>query len=163
MNYAEIKKYDAANGPGIRTTLFLSGCTFYCKNCFNKDLQDFNYGYKWNNEIEDDFIEHAKNPIIDGISILGGEPLMQDYKTLINLLKKLKEVNKPIWLWTGYLYEELIKDEEKKEILKHIDVLIDGRFEEDKKDLSIKYRGSSNQRVLKLKDGKIDENLCLQK
>lgn len=72
MNYAEIKKFDAANGPGVRTTLFVSGCKFNCKGCFNKELQDFNYGKLWTNEIEEQFIEHAKNPLIDGVSILGG-------------------------------------------------------------------------------------------
>jgi anaerobic ribonucleoside-triphosphate reductase activating protein len=152
MNYAEIKKFDAANGPGVRTALFVSGCKFNCEGCFNKEIQDFNYGELWTNEVEDQFIEHAKNPVIDGVSILGGEPMMQDSETMLNLVKRLRtEVNKPIWVWTGYKIEVLLRQKDKVEILKEIDVLIDGQFIIKLKDLSLKYRGSSNQRVIDVK------------
>ena len=162
MNYAEIKKFDVANGPGVRTTLFLSGCKFNCDGCFNKSLQDFNYGDEWTKEIEDQFIEQCKNPVIDGVSILGGEPMMQDSETMLNLVKRLKnEVNKPIWMWTGYKIEVLLKQKAKAEILKEIDVLIDGQFEKDLKNMMLKYRGSSNQRVIDVQETLKKEEIIL--
>lgn len=153
MRYAKIRKLDCANGDGIRTTLFVSGCTHRCPSCFNFEAQDFNYGEVFTKETEDYFIEISKNPIIKGISILGGEPLQQTMDdSLLNLLKRLREdVDKPIWLWTGYTFEEILEDEEKLELIKYVDVLVDGRFEEDKRDLMLKYRGSSNQRVIDVK------------
>lgn len=150
MNYSKIRKFDVSNGPGIRTTLFVSGCTNNCDGCFNKDLQDFNYGDKWTKETEEEFIGYVKNPNIKGVNILGGEPMdqIQD-KDLINLLKRIKEeTKKSIWLWSGYLYEDIIKNEERLAILSFVDVLIDGRFEIDKRNISLKYRGSSNQRII---------------
>lgn len=152
MNYSLIREYDIANGPGVRVTLFVSGCTNNCEGCFNKDQQDFNYGNKFNTDAENHFIELVKNNIIVGVNILGGEPLQQD-DTLLNLLKRIKkETNKNIWLWTGYKFNEIPKN--KLEILNYIDTLIDGRFELDKKDLSLKYRGSRNQNVyLKSENG----------
>ncbi len=153
MNYAKIRKFDVTNGPNVRTTLFVSGCTHSCKDCFNKEQQDFNYGEIFTKAIEDEFVEYSMNPSIKGINILGGEPLQQlKDRTLIDLLKRLKEeVKKPIWLWTGYTYEEVLEDFKKKEFLNYIDVIIDGKFEIDKRDLNLKYRGSSNQRVIDVK------------
>jgi anaerobic ribonucleoside-triphosphate reductase activating protein len=150
MNYAKIRKFDVSNGPNIRTTLFVSGCTNGCVGCFNRELQDFSYGNKWTKEIEDEFIEYTKNPNIRGVNILGGEPMDQTKgDDLYNLLKRIKdEVGKTIWIWSGYLFEDIIKDEKKRKILSVADVLIDGRFEIDKRDISLKYRGSSNQRVI---------------
>ncbi|MCR1950926.1 anaerobic ribonucleoside-triphosphate reductase activating protein [Clostridium sp. DSM 100503] len=150
MNYSKIRKFDVSNGPGIRSTLFVSGCTNNCEGCFNKDLQDFNYGDKWTKETEEEFIEYVKNPNVKGVNILGGEPMdqIQD-KDLLNLLKRIKEeTKKSIWLWSGYLYEDIIKNENRLSILSSVDVLIDGRFEIDKRNISLKYRGSSNQRVI---------------
>lgn len=153
MNYAKIRKFDVTNGPNVRTTLFVSGCTHNCKDCFNKEQQDFNYGEIFTKETEDEFIKYSMNPSIKGINILGGEPLQQlKDSSLIDLLIRLnKEVKKTIWLWTGYTYEEVLSDQKKKEILNFIDVLIDGRFEIDKRDISLKYRGSINQRVIDVK------------
>ncbi|WP_352416993.1 anaerobic ribonucleoside-triphosphate reductase activating protein [Clostridium tertium] len=150
MNYSKIRKFDVSNGPGIRTTLFVSGCTNNCEGCFNKDLQDFNYGDKWTKETEEEFIGYVKNPNVKGINILGGEPMEQiQDKDLFNLLKRIKEeTKKSIWLWSGYLYEDIIKNENRLSILSLVDVLIDGRFEIDKRNISLKYRGSSNQRVI---------------
>lgn len=150
MNYAKIRKFDVSNGPGVRTTLFVSGCTNNCKGCFNSELQDFNYGNKWSKEIEDDFIKQVLSSNIVGVNILGGEPMEQIKDSdLPNLLKRIKkETNKSIWLWSGYLYEDILKCNLKKEILKYVDVLIDGKFELEKRDLSLKYRGSVNQRVI---------------
>lgn len=152
MNYAQIREFDITNGPGVRTTLFVSGCTHNCKGCFNKDQQNFLYGEEWTKEVEDRFIKLSQNKQIVGINILGGEPMQQDSKVMLNLVKRLKEeVNKPIWVWTGNLFEELSEKPDKLEILKYIDVLIDGKFELEKRDLMLQYRGSKNQRVIDIK------------
>ena len=153
MKYAKIRKLDVTNGPGIRTTLFVSGCTHNCKDCFNKEQQDFNYGEEFTKEIEDEFIEYTKARQIKGVNILGGEPMQQvKDNTLLNLLKRIRmETNKPIWLWSGYTLEEILRNEKRLEILKEVDVLMDGRFEADKRDIMLKYRGSSNQRVIDVK------------
>ena len=150
MNYAQIRKYDVANGIGVRTTLFVSGCTHNCPMCFNKEYQNFKYGNEWTQEIEDKFIEYVKDENVVGASILGGEPLQQDAYTLYKLLKRIKlETGKNIWLWTGYEYESL--PIEYKPLLLHIDVLVDGRFIQDLKSAKLKFRGSSNQRVIDVK------------
>ena len=150
MNYAKIRKFDVSNGPGIRATLFVSGCTNGCNGCFNKELQDFNYGNKWTKEVEDEFVNQVKNSNIVGVNILGGEPMDQiKDESLLNLLKWIKEeTEKSIWLWSGYIYEDIITCDKKSQILSYVDVLIDGRFEEDKRNISLKYRGSSNQRII---------------
>ena len=163
MNYAQIRHYDVANGPGVRASIFVSGCTHNCKNCFNKEAQDFNYGNLYTKEVEDKFMKYVLDNNTKGVSILGGEPLMQIMDdSLLNLLKRIKkETNKEIWLWSGYTYEEAILSEKRKEILNYVDVLVDGRFEEENKSLLIKFRGSTNQRIIDLnktrKEGKIVE------
>lgn len=150
MNYAKIKWFDISNGPGVRASLFVSGCTHECKNCFNKEAWDFKYGKPWTKEIEDKLIEHLNKEEIKGVNILGGEPLQQD-ETLLHLLLRIsQEVNKPIWLWTGYDIVDVIHYGTKNQryILYSCNVVIDGKFEEDKKNLNLKYRGSSNQRII---------------
>lgn len=161
MNYAKIRKFDVSNGPGVRTTLFVSGCTNNCEGCFNKDLQDFDYGEIWSEEVENDFIRQVKNPNIVGVNILGGEPMDQiKDETLFNLLKRIKEeTNKSIWIWSGYCYEDIINNRERNKILSYADVLIDGRFELDKRNISLKYRGSSNQRVIDITKSKRDNKI----
>ena len=153
MNYAKIRKLDVTDGPGIRTTLFVSGCTHNCEGCFNKEQQDFNYGNKFTKETEDEFIQLTKNKQIKGVNILGGEPMQQIMDdTLLNLLKRIKlETDKPIWLWSGYTFEEIVNNPKRLEILREVDVLIDGKFQADKRDIMLKYRGSSNQRVIDVK------------
>lgn len=149
MNYAEIKPLDVSNSIGISCTLFVSGCTNNCEGCFNKDLQDFNYGKEWNKEVEDYFIECCKNPNVKNVCLLGGEVFQQDTQTIFNLMKRIKdEVSKPVWTWTGYTYEDIVTDIDKTYVLPFIDILIDGRFELDKRNLSLKHRGSSNQRII---------------
>ena len=153
MNISQIRKFDVANGPGVRTTFFVSGCTHYCKGCFNKETWDFNSGDPLTNELADKIVEYAKSDKVVGVSILGGEPFMQNKDIdMLYILSRLKfEVGKPIWVWTGFEFNDLLKDNYAKVMLTYIDVLIDGRFEEDKKDLSLKYRGSTNQRVIDVK------------
>ena len=152
MRYAQLRRYDISNGPNIRATLFVSGCTHNCKGCFNKDYQDFNYGKEWTSITETLFLCYVKDPKVKGVNILGGEPLQQTMdNSLADLLAKIKEnTNKPIWLWTGYKLEDVINNTKVMNILQYVDVLIDGKFEEDKKDLNIMYRGSANQRIINL-------------
>lgn len=152
MNYAQLRHYDVANGPGVRASIFVSGCRFNCKGCFNKEAQDFNYGNIYTKEVEDKFMEYIKDDNVKGVSILGGEPLMQTMDdSLLNLLKRIKkESNKEIWMWTGFIYETAILDEKRKEILNYVDVLVDGQFDESKKVLNLKFRGSTNQRIIDL-------------
>ena len=149
MNYAKILKYDTGNWDGVNTTIFFSGCRFNCPGCFNKCAQDFNYGKKYTEEVEDLLISYAKDEHVVGVCILGGEPFQQDIDILLRLVRRIAyEVNKPIHIWTGYSFEDLLADEQKKKILRFIDTLVDGRFVLKKKDLNLKYRGSSNQRVI---------------
>ena len=163
MNYAEIRKFDVTNGPNVRVTLFVSGCTNNCEGCFNKDLQNFTYGSKWDYSVEENFISYVKNDNVYGVNILGGEPMEQTKdRELVNLLKRIKsETGKSIWLWSGYLYEYIIRNDPMREILSFIDVLIDGRFEINKRDISLKYRGSSNQRIIDVKNS-IKENRVIE-
>lgn len=150
MNYAKKIKYDTANGEGFRTTLYVSGCPHHCKGCFNEITWDYNYGSKFTEETMQWLIESSKNEFVKGLSILGGEPLAdKNFKAVIDICKEFKKIypKKDIWLWTGYKYEDICNDKEKRNIFLYIDYLIDGKFEEDKKDLSLKYAGSTNQKI----------------
>ena len=152
MNYADIRAFDSTNGLGIAATLFVSGCNFHCKGCFNKKAQDFNFGNKFTKEVEDEFIQYAKNKYVDHVSLLGGEIFHQDLDMLLNIVKRIKkEVNKPIYIWTGFTWETLLQDKKKMEILKYIDVITDGRFEINKKDVNLLFKGSSNQKTIDVK------------
>lgn len=149
MNYAKIIKYDTGNWNGVNSTIFFSGCRFNCSGCFNKCAQDFTYGKEYTKEVEDLFISYAKDEHVVGVCIMGGEPFQQDLDALLKLVKRIvNEVQKPIHIWSGYTFEELIRDEQKRKILCYVDTLVDGRFVLSKKDLSLKFRGSSNQRVI---------------
>ena len=152
MRYMQIRKYDVANGPGIRSTLFVAGCTFRCPGCFNESYQDFKAGEPWTKAIEDEFIAHIKQPNIKGVTILGGDPLDQIMDTqLYDLLKRIKEeTGKNIWIFSGHLYEKLIQNERQRDILSCCDVLVDGPFILAQKDLKLKFRGSANQRLIDL-------------
>lgn len=149
MNYATIRKYDASNWDGINSTIFFSGCRFNCHNCFNKEVQNFNYGKPYTEDIEDLFISYIKDKHVKGACLLGGEVFQQDLDIILNLVRRIKsETQKPIYIWSGYIWEDLISDSKKLEILKHTNILIDGQFEENKKDLKLKHKGSSNQREI---------------
>ncbi|MGL5765696.1 MAG: anaerobic ribonucleoside-triphosphate reductase activating protein [Sarcina sp.] len=162
IKYATIKPFDTANAPGISSSIYFSGCKFLCEGCFNSIAQDFNYGQEYTKEVEDKLIEYLKHPEVKNACLLGGEVFQQDLNTILNLVKRIKnETNVKIWLWTGYLYENLLNDINKIKILNYIDTLIDGQFVLSKKKLNLKYRGSSNQRVVlvqeSLKQNKIIE------
>ncbi|MGO1579938.1 MAG: anaerobic ribonucleoside-triphosphate reductase activating protein [Peptoniphilaceae bacterium] len=151
MKFGQIRKYDVANGPGIRTTFFVTGCTHNCFNCFNKEYQDFNYGEIWTEEETKKIIDYLKEDVVEGLTVLGGEPF-QNTTDLIKILKEIKKhSNKSIWIYSGYTYEEILKDPLKTELLSLCDVLVDGLFIEDLKNLNLKFRGSSNQRIIDLK------------
>ena len=150
MNYAQIRKYDVANGTGIRTVIFVTGCTHNCRNCFNKDYQDFNYGELWTDAETEKVIEYLEDDNVSGLTLLGGEPMQN--LDLIEVLKSVRaRVNKPIWVYSGYTYEEILENKKRTELLELCDVLVDGRFVEELKDLKLKFRGSSNQRIIDIK------------
>ena len=151
MNYAEIKKVDIANGPGVRVSLFVSGCRNHCKGCFNPETWDFDYGRPFTRETEDEIIEALRPSWIQGLSILGGEPTEEENAAvLIPFLKRMRAVlpDKDIWLYSGYTYEAL-RD---KEILTLVDVLVDGPFLLKQKDAGLAFRGSRNQRIIDLRE-----------
>ncbi|QQK07344.1 anaerobic ribonucleoside-triphosphate reductase activating protein [Miniphocaeibacter halophilus] len=151
MRYAQIREFDVANGPGVRTTIFVTGCTLGCKNCFNKEYQDFNYGNIWTREQTNEIVKYLKSDIIEGMTILGGEPFdnSEDLVKIVSDIKK--ETKKNIWIFSGYVFEKLIKDKKNIELLKLCDVLVDGPFVEELKNLRLKFRGSENQRIIDLK------------
>lgn len=159
MNYGEIKNYDIANGLGVRVTLFVSGCTHHCKGCFNPMTWDFGYGQIFTEGTENQLLEMLAPDYIDGLTLLGGEPMEADnQRALLPFLKKVREryPHKNIWCYTGYTLEtDLLSDSRARcevtdEILTLIDVLVDGEFIEEKKNISLAFRGSENQRIIDL-------------
>lgn len=168
MNYADIKRIDVANGEGVRVSLFVSGCRHCCKDCFNPEAWDFKYGKEYTEETEKQILEYLKPDHIAGLSLLGGDPLEpENQETVLNLVKKVKELypKKNIWCYTGCTLDKDILEGKYKdnpttqELIKNIDVLVDGEFVIEQKDLKLKFRGSSNQRVIdvqeSLKNGEI--------
>lgn len=161
MNYADIKRIDVANGEGVRVSIFVSGCNHHCKGCFNQCAWDFNYGNKFTEKQEEEIINDLNPDYISGLTLLGGEPLEpSNQEGLLPLVKKVKEKypDKKIWCYTGFDFEKDVvgrmakESETTKELLKYIDVIVDGKFEEDKKDLQLRFRGSSNQRILDVQE-----------
>lgn len=161
MNYATIKAHDVANGPGVRVSLFVSGCTHHCKGCFNSETWDFAYGKEFTKETEDKIIEALKPDFIKGFSLLGGEPFEPaNQRALYPFLKRVKEMypNKKIWCYSGYLFDKELLGESRARcevtdrMLSLIDVLVDGEFKEELKKLSLRFKGSENQRILDVKE-----------
>lgn len=162
MNYATIKWCDIANGEGVRVSLFVSGCTHHCKNCFNEVAWDFSYGEVFDEEIQKKILNELELDYIAGLSLLGGEPFEpQNQLALAPFVAKVKELypTKPIWCYTGCILDEkkgVLKEKHKntpvtKELISMIDVLVDGPYVEELKDIRLKFRGSSNQRVIDVK------------
>lgn len=164
MNYSNIIKYDCANGEGWRTTLFVSGCNLHCKGCFNEEAQDFNYGEPFTMFTLINLIDMIKDPVVQGLSILGGDPLCQDANGLLRLqdiCNRVHGLGKTVWLWSGLTWEEIFDSDNnyeevpalkyRQELIKNVDVFIDGPFIEALKDPSLKWRGSSNQRIIDVK------------
>ncbi len=161
MNYADIKRIDVANGEGVRVSVFVSGCNHHCKGCFNECAWDFNYGNEFTEKQEEEVLKDLNHDYISGLTLLGGEPLEPvNQAGLLPLVKKVKEKfpDKKIWCYTGFDFEKDVvgkmakQSETTKELLNYIDVIVDGKFEEEKKDLKLKFRGSSNQRILDVKE-----------
>lgn len=152
MKYNQIIEQDFGNGPGCRVTLFVSGCTHQCKGCFNPESWNPDYGEEFTDDTIDTIIQLLDNDFIDGLSLVGGDPLYNGNLDMIyKLILKVKEVfhnEKTIWLWTGYIYEDIQDKYEFYKILKEITVLVDGPFIAELKDLTLKFRGSSNQRII---------------
>ena len=157
MNYSEIKNYDIANGPGVRVTLFVSGCTHRCEGCFNEATWDFNYGSPFDENVEQRILDYLAPDYIAGLTLLGGEPLEYvNWRVLLPLVRTVKEKypKKDIWCYTGYRFEEDILDrfckqwDDMREFLSYIDVLVDGEFIPEQKDISLQFRGSANQRII---------------
>ena len=167
MNYGAIKKCDIANGVGVRTVLFVSGCTHHCKGCFQPETWNFDYGERYTKETEDEIIESLRPDYVDGITLLGGEPFEpENQRELVKLLRRIKKElpHKTVWSFSGYTYEELTGDsravcEVTNEMLSMLDVLVDGEFVEAKRNISLRFRGSENQRLIDMnqtrKEGKI--------
>lgn len=159
MNYANIKKYDIADGPGVRVSLFVSGCRHHCKGCFNSEAWDFEYGMPYTAETEAEILEALKPGYIAGLTLLGGEPFEPENQAeLVKLLRKVRETypEKSIWSYTGFVYDkDLVPGgraytDVTDEMLSYLDVLVDGPFVEELKDITLQFRGSSNQRILKM-------------
>ena len=161
MNYANIKNCDIADGPGCRVSLFVSGCRHHCKGCFNAETWDFKFGEPFTKEVEDKIIDMLKPNYITGFTLLGGEPFEPENQVvLVKLLKRIRQTypDIDIWCYSGYLYDvDMIEGgkiytDVTKEMLSYIDTLVDGEFVEELKDLMLEFRGSSNQRILNLKE-----------
>lgn len=160
MRYGQIRKIDVANGLGIRVSLFVTGCRFNCPGCFNLAYQDFNYGNVFGQSEINLILEYLSHPSISGLTILGGEPfqneielyeavkIFRNYIDQYNQSKKADEIFKNIWIYSGYTFEQIVKDENKLRLLKLCDVLVDGLFVLAKLDLKLRFRGSSNQRII---------------
>ena len=157
MHYGNIKNYDIADGEGVRVTLFCSGCTNRCEGCFQPETWDFCYGKEYTKETEDQLIQMLTNPNIQGLTLLGGDPFgPSNQRTLITLLRRVKQElpTKDVWAYTGFVYEQDLLEGQRKhtevtdEMLSYIDVLVDGPFVIDQKDISLYFRGSTNQRVI---------------
>lgn len=157
MNYATVKTHDVANGPGVRVSLFVSGCTHHCKGCFNSEAWDFAYGEPFDSGVADRIISALAPTYIKGFSLLGGEPFEPcNQEVLVELLERIKDEypSKTVWCYSGYDFErdisafKLGNADITKRMLKCIDVLVDGRFVEAEKDLNLRFRGSANQRII---------------
>ena len=157
MNYGTIKKYDIANGLGVRTTLFVSGCTNHCPGCFQKETWDFDYGKPYTEKTEQDILDSLDHEYIDGLTLLGGEPFeFSNQEALIRLLRKVKErfPTKSIWCYTGFVLDQDLLLGGKRhgpyteEMLSYLNVLVDGPFQEERKNIMLKFRGSENQRII---------------
>ena len=154
MRYNKIRKMDISNGPGVRVSIFMQGCTFNCKNCFNSETHDFNGGKEFTDDTINRVLELCDNETIRGLSILGGEPMhpknIEGTTKLAKAFKK-KYPNKDLWIWSGFLFDKNLKD---KEVVKYVDVLVDGQYIDELHNPTLKWKGSSNQRVIDIRKTK---------
>lgn len=161
---ADYKPYNFVDGEGVRCSLYVSGCLFACEGCYNRAAQNFNYGTPYSQELEAQILKDLEAPYCQGLTLLGGEPFLNT-QILIPLCQAIREKfgdSKDIWSWTGYYWEEMLQEStDKLELLGLIDVLVDGRFELSKKDLSLQFRGSSNQRIIDVKRSLWQDDMVL--
>lgn len=161
MRYNKIRKMDISNGPGVRVSIFMQGCSFNCKNCFNKETHDFNGGKDFNDETVERVLELCDNDNIEGLSILGGEPMHpSNIEGTTKLAKAFKEKfpEKNVWAWSGFSYDKDLKD---KEVVKYLDVLVDGQYNDDLRNPTLKWKGSENQRVIDVQESLKDSKVVL--
>ena len=161
MKYNKIRKMDISNGPGVRVSIFMQGCAFHCENCFNKETWDFNGGTDFTEETIKKVLELCDKDYIVGLSILGGEPMHPnniDGTTALAKAFKEKFPNKNLWVWSGYLFDKDLKD---KEVLKYIDVLVDGQFINNLHNPTLKWKGSANQRVIDVQKSLKNNKICI--
>lgn len=162
MRYNKIRKMDIADGPGVRVSIFMQGCTFNCKNCFNQETHDFNAGKEFTDETINRVLELCEKDHIEGLSILGGEPMHpKNIEGTTKLAKAFKEKfpNKDVWAWSGFLFDRDLKD---KEVLNYIDTLVDGQYVDELRDPTLKWRGSSNQRVINVQESLKSNDIILR-
>ena len=148
MRYNKIRKMDISDGPGVRVSVFMQGCVFNCKNCFNPETHDFNGGKEFTDETVEHILDLCDKDFIAGLSILGGEPMHpKNIEGTTKLAESFKKrfPNKTLWVWSGFLFDRDLKD---KEVMKYIDVLVDGQYQDELHDFRLEWRGSSNQRVI---------------
>jgi len=161
MRYNKIRKMDISNGPGVRVSIFMQGCSFNCKNCFNKETHDFCGGKEFDDSTIERVLELCDNENIEGLSILGGEPMHPtNIEGTTKLAKAFKEKypNKTVWSWSGYTFDNDLKD---KEVVKYLDVLVDGQYKDELSNPTLKWRGSENQRVINVQESLKDSNIVL--
>ena len=161
MRYNKIRKMDISNGPGVRVSIFMQGCSFNCKNCFNKETHDFCGGKEFNDSTIERVLELCDNENIEGLSILGGEPMHPtNIEGTTKLAKAFKEKypNKSVWSWSGYSFDNDLKD---IEVVKYLDVLVDGRYNDDLRNPTLKWKGSENQRVIDVQESIKNSNIVL--
>ena len=170
MNYAAIKEYDIANGEGVRITLFVSGCTNHCFNCFQPETWDFSYGQPYTKETQDSILKFLENPLVAGLTLLGGDPFeFSNQEECVKLCKEIKErfPEKNIWAYTGFIFDQDLLEGGKRhgpytdEYLSYIDVLVDGPYIDEKRNISLKFRGSENQRIIDVKKSLQEQEVIL--
>lgn len=161
MHYNKIRKMDISNGPGVRVSIFMQGCTFNCKNCFNKETHDFAGGKEFDDTTVERVLELCDNENIEGLSILGGEPMHpNNIEGTTKLAKAFKEKfpNKNVWAWSGFSFDKDLKD---KEVVKYLDVLVDGQYNDDLRNPKLKWKGSENQRVINVPESLKESDIVL--
>ena len=163
MRYSKIRKMDISDGPGVRVSIFMQGCTFKCKNCFNPETHDFKGGTEFTDETIEKVLSLAKPDHIKGLSVLGGEPMHPvNIDGTMRLVKAFKEKypNKSVWVWSGFLYDDIM--ERNKEIFNYIDVLVDGQYDDSLHDPTLKWKGSANQRVIDVQKSLKNKKIILR-
>lgn len=162
MRYGQIREYDIANGEGIRTSVFVTGCTHHCFNCFNEEYQNFQAGEEWTDRETDLVVRYVSNPTCSGLTLLGGEPF-QNVDGLIPVVKAVRAAapHKKIWVYSGYTFEEILGCPNKKTLLNQCDVLVDGKFVDELRDPALQFRGSSNQRIIDIQKSLQEKKVIL--